>query len=179
LVFLNPSKFYPIIKERWKNAVKIDNESDVTSLAGFDVKFPSKLPRDYHLELGVIETLDDDTKHVFLYYSKGAITDSMRWNEFFIQKGITAYYRKWESKEASFESHIRGFLQALRQNKVESSQIIINGHKGIFGNQRDRLFHGYDIHDPSQIEFVMDETHVTLQGYFSKDELIQFAQSIQ
>ena len=182
LVILNPSKFYPIIKERWKNAIRISNESEATSLAGFNIKFPLRMADDYKLQFGVVETTPDSGKHVLLYFSKNLITDSMKVNEFFIQKGIFLYYRKWVAnpqKENSFEFHIREYLRALQHNKVEASEIIINGHKGIFGNQRDRLFHGYDIHDPSQVEFVMDNTHVTIQGYFSKDELIPIAQSIK
>ncbi|MDE1862092.1 MAG: hypothetical protein KGI33_04170 [Thaumarchaeota archaeon] len=142
------------------------------------MKFPSNVPTDYKLQFGVVETAPDNGKHVLLYFSKIPITGSMKVNELFIQKGITVYYRKWESKGAGFESNIRDYLRVLQRDKVEASEITINGHKGIFGNQLDRLFHGYDIHDPSQVEFVMDETHVTLQGYFAKEELISIAQSI-
>lgn len=178
----NSSKFYPIIKERWKNAVKIDDESKATSLAGFKVKFPSKLPKDYQLQLGIVETVDD-LSQIFLYYSKNPITESMRWNEFFAQNGMTIHYTKEESdpeKARGFEFHIKDRLRDLQRNKVEAREITINGHKGIFTNQKDRLFRGYyDLHDPSGVAFVMDGTYVTINGYFAKEDLISVAESIK
>ena len=122
MALLNPSKFYPVIKERWKNAT-IYNEAEATSLAGFDVKFPSKMPNNYQLQLGIVETTPDNGKHVFLYFSKDAITDSMKVNEFFAQKGISIYYRKEESdpqKAGGFEFHVKDYIKTLRKSCVEA-----------------------------------------------------------
>lgn len=181
LVFLNPSKLYPIIKERWKNATDISSESEATSSAGYTIKFPSKVPDDYKLQLGVVETAPDDTKFVFLFYSKEPLIDSMRLNEFFKKDGIWIIYRRWaSSEEGSFESRVKDYLRTLQRNKVEACEITINGNKGIFANQNDRLLQGYyDVHDPSKVEFVMDETHVTIDGYFAKEDLIKVAESIK
>ncbi|HJT09866.1 MAG TPA: DUF4367 domain-containing protein [Candidatus Nitrosotalea sp.] len=175
------SSFYPIIKERWKNAIKINNESQATSIAGYEIKFPSEFPSDYSLQFGVVEVAPDDGRFACLFYSKEPLTDSMRFNEFFKQKGIWINYRKWvssSSKEGSFDFHIQNHLQTLKKEGIDGCEITINGHKGMASSQQDRLFHGVDVHDPSQVEFVTKETHITLQGYLAKEELIKVAESI-
>ncbi|MGI0069563.1 MAG: hypothetical protein ACREAN_04830, partial [Nitrosopumilaceae archaeon] len=124
---------------------------------------------------------NDNSKHVSLFFSKYLITDLMRFNEFFAQKGIWIVYRKEEANpqsEGGFEFHLQDYIRAIKKEGKDVTEIIINGHKGIASNERDRLFRGCDIHDPSQVEFVMDKTHITLQGYFAKEELITVAQSI-
>ncbi len=170
------------IGKMFKNVIKIDNDSQATTLVSYRIKFPSKMPPSYNLQFGMIETVHDNNKFVILFYSKDTITDAMRANEFFAQKGIAIYYRKEESdprKEGGFEFHIRDYLCALQRDKVEASEVTINGHKGIVSSQRDRLFHGVEIHDPSQVEFVMKETHITIQGYLEKEDLIRIAESIE
>ena len=182
LIPFNASSLYPIIKERWKNGTKISDATEATFLAGFNVKFPSTVPNDYCLQLGIVETAPDDNKHVLLSYSKNPITDSMRLNEFFIQKGIWIYYRKWESdpqKAGGFEFHIPDCIRAIKREGRDVYEITINGHRGIASSQRDRLFHGVDIHDPSQVEFMIEKTHITIQGYLAKEKLIKVAESIK
>ena len=182
LIPFNTSSFYPVIKERWKTGIKISDATEATSLAGFDVKFPSTVPNDYCLQLGIVETAPDDNKHVFLYYSKNPITDSMRLNEFFIQKGIWIYYRKWEfipQKAGGFGFHIQDYIRAIKREGKDVYEFTINEHTGIASNQRDRLFHGVDIHDPSQVEFQIGRTHVSIQGYLTTEELIKIAESIK
>ncbi len=178
----NASSFYPVIRERWKNASKIDNEIEATSLAGYIVKFPSRLPPSYRLQFGVVETAPDNSKHVSLFFSKNPVTDSTRFNEFFAQKGIWIVCRKENvepQKPGGFEFYLPDYIRDIKKEGRDVSEITINGHKGLASNERDRLFHGIDIHDPSQVEFVMDKTHVILQGYFAKEELIAIAQSIK
>ena len=173
------SSYYPIIKERWKNAIIIDNESDATSIAGYKIKFPSKIPSDYDLQFGVIEITSNDDRLACLFYSKESLTDSMRFNEFFKQEGIWITYRKWASpKESSFDFNIPNYMRTLKKEGRDGYEITINGRKGLASSERDRLFHGVDIHDPSQVEFTMEETHVTLRGYLKKETLIKVAESI-
>lgn len=174
------TSFYPIIKERWKDAIKINDESNATHLAGYKIKFPSKMPTDYSLQFGVVETALDDTNLVSVFYSKKPLTDSMRFNEFFRQKGIWINYRRWvSSQEGGFELHIPNFIRLLKKEGRDGYEITINRSRGIASSERDRLFHGVEIHDPSQVEFMMDETHITLQGYLSKEVLIKIAESIK
>lgn len=174
------SSFYPIIKERWKNAIVINNESQATDLAGYRIKFPS-VPLGYSLQFGVVEIAPDDTKFVLLFYSKEPLTDSMRFNEFFKQNGIWITYRRWtsSSQEGSFDFNIPNYIRTLKKQGRDGYEITINEHKGIASSERDRLFHGVDIHDPSQVEFMMNETHIILQGYLPKEELIKVAESIK
>ncbi len=181
LIPFGASSFYPIIKERWKNATVINNESQATSFTDYGIKFPSKMPFDYNLQFGAVETAPDDTKFVFLFYSKKLITDSMRLDEFFKQKGIWIIYRRWASsiKEGSFDFNIPFYMRALKKEGIDGNVITINGHKGIASSQRDRLFHGVDIHDPSQVEFNMEETHITIQAYLPKEDLIKILESIK
>ncbi len=173
--------FYPIIKERWKNATKINNEFQATSLAGYKIKFPSKMLFDYSLEFGVVETAPDDTKFVLLFYSKETLTDSMRLNEFFKQKGIWIIYRRWTSsfKEGSFDFNIPYYIRALKKEGRNGYVITINEHKGIASSQQDRLFHGVDIRDSSQVLFMIEETHISIQAYLAKEDLIKIAESIK
>ncbi|MHB8602699.1 MAG: DUF4367 domain-containing protein [Nitrosotalea sp.] len=175
------SSFYPIIKERWKNATMVHNESQATSLAGYEIKFPSKILFDSNLQFGVVETAPDDAKFVLLFYSKEPLTDSTRFNEFFKQNGIWIAYRRWtsSSQEGSFDFNIPNYIRTFKKEGRDGYEITINGHKGMASSQRDRLFHGVDIHDPSQVEFMIKETHITIQGYLEKDDLIKIAESIK
>ncbi len=177
LISFGAPSFYPIIKERWKNATRIDSESQATSFAGYNIKFPSKMPFDYNLQFGVVEIAPDNTRFVLLFYSKELITDSMRFNEFFKKSGIWITYRRWTSstKEGSFDFNIPNYIRALKKEGRDGYAVTINGHKGITSDQRDRLFHGVDIHDPSQIEFMTEETHITIQAYLPKEDLLKIA----
>lgn len=182
LAGVDPSSLYPIIKERWKNELRIDKESDASALVGYCVRFPSRLPPDYSLQLGVVVALPDGGKDVFLYYSKVPITDLMRWNEFFAQKGIILHYRKENTDSKGrygFESHLQDYVRFIREDGVDASEVSINGNMAMVANERDRMFHGCKVHDPSQVEFVMDKTHVTIKGYFAKEELVAIAESIK
>ena len=176
------SSFYPIIKERWKNATTVNSETEATILAGYKIKFPSKMPLDYNLQFGTVETAPyDNNKFVVLFYSKEPLTDTMRLNEFFKQNGIWINYRRWVTTtgKGSFDFGIPDYLRFIKKERGDGYEITINGHRGIATSQRDRLFHGVDIHDPSQVEFNLDETHITIQGYFAKENLIKVAESIK
>jgi len=37
LIPFNASSLYPVIKERWKNAIQINNESQATSISGYEI----------------------------------------------------------------------------------------------------------------------------------------------
>lgn len=80
--------FYPVIRERWSgpNTTVITSELEASSLADFDVKFPTVMPDGYTLQLAFVNSdTGEDNKYVFLYYSENPITDNTRVNHFWEQ----------------------------------------------------------------------------------------------
>ncbi len=175
------SDFYPNIKERWASKIRVSSDSEASSLSGFDVRFPARIPTGYKLELAVVDPTIEDNKYVYLFYSRNCISESMRIDEFFAWKGILVIYHKASlviGSSSFSDTQIRFFIKASKDYGTNAYEVTINGHRGIVFSERDRDLQGFKIHDPSQVDFIADDTYITLQAFLPETELIQIAESI-
>ncbi|WP_148701096.1 hypothetical protein [Candidatus Nitrososphaera evergladensis] len=189
---------YPVIKQRWSgsNFTAITNESEASSLAGFDVKFPTRMPSsDYKLQLGIVNReTGDNNKYVFLYCSEKPVTDDMTFNQFWEQGGIsvtyhknaTSYVNEYDGNTYTSYSNITAMYEiVVHEYGFDAHLTNVNGHQAIAIADVHREFVPepyneleFAVHDPAQVDFVAGNTYVTLQGYKDADELVRIAESI-
>lgn len=189
---------YPVIKERWSgpDITTITNELEASSKAGFGVKFPTQMPSsDYKLQLAIVNReTGEDNKYVFLYYSEKPITNEMTFNQFWEQGGISVTYHKnfamvrndfpesvgsmnYGEMNPSF-SNLTAMVEAVKDSGMNAYETTINGHQASAIADVHREFQGFPVHDPAQVDFIVGNTHITLQGYKDTDELIRIAESM-
>jgi hypothetical protein len=172
---------YPIIKEEWGDKHIVNNESEASSVAGFDVKFPSWVESGYKLRLAAVDSTVDNNRYVWLFYSPNPISDNERINEFWAHGGINIIYHKTVviTGDNTFSSSTLDF----HRSDVKLSIDYINGstihHRdGVGFNGRIRNFNGLQTQDPAQVDFIDGGTFVTLQGFKTITELTKIAESI-
>lgn len=180
--------FYPIIRERWSgpNSTAITNEQEALSLTDFEVKFPTQIPDGYKLQLGIVDSDGgEDNKYVFLYYSANSITNDTRFNHFWEQGGISIIYHKnvTEYFDDNGDHHmsyssIENMADFVRSQGLEAYEPVINGHRGLAIGEYHRVFQGFPIHDPAQVDFGSGNTYISIQAYMDTEELVGIAESI-
>lgn len=164
----------------WGNYTKVHNGTDASLLAGYDVKFPSKLPDNYTLKLAVMRPLLPEHKYVYLFYSKFPISDSMPLHDFWHDRGIMIRYDynpNWmhDPTYGNWTGYINGEKE---DGYPDAHDVIIDGYKGWAGSNHTGNLEGWPIQRPSVIEFQAKGVEVQLFGGVSLDELTAVARSI-
>ncbi|MDE1766620.1 MAG: hypothetical protein KGI27_10180 [Thaumarchaeota archaeon] len=175
----------PLSKERtiytiWGNDAKVHNETDASLLAGYAVRFPTKLPANYTLQLAVMRPLLPQHKYVYLFYSESPIQDTMRVHDFWHDKGIMIRYdynSNWmhDPNYGNWTGYIRG---EKVDGYPDAHDMIINGYKGWAGSNHTGNFEGWPIQNPSVIEYNANGVEVQLFGGISLDKLAAVGLSI-
>ncbi len=172
----------PIIDDYWNSTTRIDLTQSST-LAGFNVKIPSKIPTNYTLQISSIKKIENYTE-VYLFYSKVPITENMTLDNFFGSGGFWITYNNGpyeEGNNASTNKWMSDSLALYRTGwKYDVLVTSINGYPAISFDQNYRDGGGgQKIHDTSLVDFITKDARISLQGYLPKEELIQIAQSIK
>lgn len=175
----------PLSKERsiytvWGNYTRVHNDADASLLAGYGVKFPTKLPGNYTLQLAVMRPLLLQHKYVYLFYSQSTISDAMKLHEFFHNKGIMIRYdynSNWmqDPLYGNWASYINGEKGA---GYPDAHDMTINGYKGWAGSNHMDNLEGWPVQRPSVIEYDANGVEVQVFGGISLDQLVAVAKSI-
>lgn len=164
----------------WGNYTKVHNGTDASLLAGYDVKFPSKLPDNYAMQLAVMRPLLPAHKYVYLFYSKFPISDSIPLHDFWHDKGIMIRYDynpNWmhDPTYGNWTGYINGEKE---DGYPDAHDVIIDGYKGWAGSNHAGNLEGWPIQRPSVIEFQAKGVEVQLFGGITLDNLTEVARSI-
>ncbi len=175
---VNPLSREPFISQRWGDEIKVNNETEASQTAGYLVKFPTKLPDNYKLQLSVVDPLTPANKYVYLFYSKSPITDTMRWHDFLNAGGITMNIHHDRYQDPSPDPFGVLLIGLQHMGYQDAHEITVNGYKGWAGSNHTRNFNGWVIEDPSEVEYLANGTDVQIAGDLPVDELIDTAQSM-
>lgn len=179
---VNPLSKEPLIDQRFGHLFLIQNESQASQLADFNVKFPTKLPQEYNLQLSVVDPTIENNKYVWLFYSKTPISDNMTTHDFWEHGGISIDYYKVDkdnTEEIFTTKVLPTYIDAVKNSGyLDAHQTTINGHAALAYSQVYTEFQGWKVHQPSQVEFIEGNSHITLQADLPLEELIQVAKSI-
>lgn len=181
----NPSQTYstaPIIDEYWDNTTRIDI-AQASTLAGFSVKPPSKIPENYTLQISSIKKIEN-YPNVYLFYSKVPITNKMTLDDFFDKGGFWVMYRNEPyvpNNKTSIDKWMSDSLAVYKTGWNYNVLVTaINGYSSIAFDQNYRDGGGgQKIHDPSLVDFITNDSRITIQGNLPKEELIQVGESIK
>jgi len=171
------------ISQRWGDKIKIQSDSEASQLTGLNVRFPTKLPEAYSLQLSVVDPTIENDKYVWLFYSKTPITNAMNVHEFWNQGGIIVIYHKTDpymKNQVESERWLSNFISsATKFGYTDAHEITINDHMGIaYNNQTFKNVDGVKVNQPSQVEYLAEDTDITLQSVLPESELITIGQSI-
>jgi len=87
---------------------------------------------------------------------------------------VTEYFDDNGDHHMSYSS-IDGIAMMQGQNSYEP---LINGHRGIAIDEQQRVFQGFPIHDPAQVDFGAGNTYISIQAYMDAKQLVRIAESI-
>lgn len=176
----------PLAKARsihsiWGNSTKVHNDTDASVLAGYEVRFPTRLPSSYALQLAVMKPLLPQHRYVYLFYSKFPISKTMRVQDFWDDKGIMIRYDYnpyWTHDPiyGNWTSYINGEKAGGYQ---DAHEVTVNGYSGWAGSNHTGNIQGLPIQRPSVIEYDANGVEVQITGGIPLPDLTAVAQSIQ
>ncbi|HKU33432.1 MAG TPA: hypothetical protein VJR22_06265, partial [Candidatus Nitrosotalea sp.] len=175
---VSPLSKEPFINQRWGDEIKVNNETEASQIAGYLVKFPTKLPENYKLQLSVVDPITPANKYVYLFYSKSPISDTMRWHDFLNAGGITINIHHNQYQNPSPDPWATLIIGLQHMGYKDAHEVTINGYKAWVGSNHTRFFNGWHVEDPSELEYLANGTDVQIAGDFTTNELIDMGQSM-
>jgi hypothetical protein len=170
------------INAMWGDKITVNNDSEASKLVSFTVNFPSKILDKYDLQLAIVDPTIEKNKYVRLFYSSNKIPNTMTLPDFFAQNGVYTFYHKSilsMQNVTLFQTILSGNVKALQYHGYDDArEIEINGYLGTIYSQKYVEFEGSQIHYPSQLEFFVGDSDITIEAYLQDSVLEDIAKSI-
>ncbi len=179
---VNPHSKERAIDTIFGNDTKVYNAADASSLAGYRIKFPARLPDNYILQQAVMHPNLPQHRYIYLFYSKSPYQNAMPIERGYLNGGgiqIRYDYNPYWMSDPIY-GNWTGYINGEKINGYpDAHSILINGYPGWAASNHMYNSEGWSGQEPSVVEYDAKGVEVRLMGEIPLDELTAVAQSMQ